>query len=211
MLTMKGSMIVGGSFGRFWGRFGVLASVHVWVVPVLSITALVGCVSSDTRQGNGEGPSPSFPSATGAVLAIQNGESTLNQCTRSVPQRVRGFWLPDSATIDSLEARLAPVLSTALRGAAPRGIEPSTAADFYRQYIGLVHSGGKRTVYVNGFHRQYVAARFHRAERTVSGDTLGWRTEPISVCDGGSRFFGVEYDPRSKQLGRIRFNGRVNR
>jgi hypothetical protein len=113
--------------------------------------------------------------------------------------------------IDSLELRLPSVLDRAVAGAAPKGIRPSTSADFYRQYLGIVHRGGRRSIYVNGFHEQYVAARSYRRNGDVASDTLMWRTEPISVCDGGSHFFGVEFDPQSNEFGRIEFNDRVNR
>ena len=55
--------------------------------------------------------------------------------------------------------------------------------------------GGRRTIYVNGFHRSILE---------VSRD---WQREPVRVCDGGRGFFGVEYDPQTRMLAKFFFNG----
>ena len=75
------------------------------------------------------------------------------------------------------------------------------ARDYYRQDGGLIVDG-KRIIYINGFHRAYLAWFGHDPERATQ-----WRTITVSVCDGWLEFFGAEYDPDTRQVYAIEFNG----
>ena len=59
--------------------------------------------------------------------------------------------------------------------------------------------GGRRIVYVNGFLPWNPFAE--------QGDTSDWRTSVTVVCDGGTDFFGVEYDPATREFRELHFNG----
>ena len=37
--------------------------------------------------------------------------------------------------------------------------------------------------------------------------TMSWRDEPVVIFDGGTGFFGVEYDPVLKSFSEFQFNG----
>jgi hypothetical protein len=122
---------------------------------------------------------------------------------------VRSFWTPAAGEILALEAKLQPVLQDALDRVSHRGEQPLRASDFYRQYVGIVHHNGRRAIYVNGFHGNF--AQFH-ARLTVPGmaiDTLDWRIEAVSACDGGRMFFGIEFDPARSRFSGLKFNRRA--
>jgi hypothetical protein len=63
-----------------------------------------------------------------------------------------------------------------------------------RQYIGLIRSG-QRFIYGNFF-----------PERDWD-EFRDWRTQPVTVCDGGPGFFGVEYDVSARRFTQFAYNG----
>jgi hypothetical protein len=40
-------------------------------------------------------------------------------------------------------------------------------------------------------------------------DIPQWRSMAVGVCDGGPQFFGVEFDPATKQITGLWFNGSI--
>ena len=117
-------------------------------------------------------------------------------CNRPGAGPADGTWAPDAATIRRLESVLGVELQAALDLSPERGGRARLAGDYYRQYAPLV-IGGKRIVYINGFHR-----------RTVDNNPkFSWKTTASQACDGGQLFFGTEYDVAGGRLSRIIFNG----
>jgi len=119
-------------------------------------------------------------------------------CSRDAPGR-SGYWAPDSETIASLEVALPPALQRALDQRIKEPAGRPGPGDYYRQYIGI-RKGRRQVVYINGFHRLHV-------ERLRSKFDESWRTRVVNVCDGGTMFFGAEYDPVTRQVENLRFNG----
>lgn len=147
--------------------------------------------------------------AMGTVLTPEAAPGVMDQCTRDTPRSVRSFWTPAAGQILALEAKLQPVLQDALDRVSRRGEQPLRASDFYRQYVGIVHQNGRRAIYVNGFHSNF--AQFH-ARLKVPGmaiDTLHWRAEAVPACDGGTMFFGIEFDPERNRFSGLKFNRRA--
>lgn len=178
--------------------------------PVLLCVVLLACEAARSSSPSGNKiAAHSVARGTGAIIPADRGRALLDQCTRTTPSRVSGYWTPSAAMIDSLEARLPAVLDPAITRAAPDGITPSNSSEYYRQYIGIERRGGLRTIYVNGFHQHYVRSRARPTDISRAVDTLSWRTVPVTVCDGGSHFFGVEYDHQSKKFTVVTFNDRV--
>ena len=80
--------------------------------------------------------------------------------------------------------------------------------------------GGRRIIYVNGFHKTQVAETrtFLTEHRNDSAalrnfpsafrDSDYWRGVATMVCDGGEYYFGVEYDPETHRFRNFSFNGR---
>jgi hypothetical protein len=118
-------------------------------------------------------------------------------CSRMGPGAIDSTWTPDASTIGRLEAALARTLQAALDEAARQAGRKSAAADYYRQYAGYVVKG-KRFVYVNGFLGSTVKS---------PAPAESWRTRASLACDGGTLFFGAEFDVQRGQIGNLVFNG----
>lgn len=147
-------------------------------VPALVVLA-AGCAAS---------PSPS-PDA--AILPEAAVPALLRQCSRASPRAGEGTWTPAWSDIAALEAALPAALRADSLGAplAARGAPEG----WRRQYVGLIRDG-RRIIYGNfGLDRG-------------AGDPA-WRTRPAVVCDGGSSFFGVEYDVAARRVVGLAFNG----
>jgi hypothetical protein len=118
--------------------------------------------------------------AVGGALQL----SALEQCSRWTPRAEETF-VPSEAEISRLEADLYKVRRLKARqccllGGRLRG----SPLDYAREYVGIV-VGGKRFIYVNAY--------------PAGG--------PSSVCDGGSAFWGVVYEPEAREFGDLAFNG----
>lgn len=180
--------------------------------------SLIGLISCESER---KAPELHGPERTGgsmhalhenaSVLPVSAGPRLLDQCSRATPKAIRGFWTPSDSLISELEDGIWEFLASAInRGAIRRN--RITLREDYRQYIGVVHWNGKRTIYVNGFNRDYLISlnrtrsEVARNHPTVSADTVKWRLVPIAVCDGGPSFWGLEYDPSSKRFSKFRIN-----
>lgn len=151
-----------------------------------SIVAVLLCLSSAacSRSGSSVGPDA-------VVLPQPAGLQILNQCSRNAPPVGQATWEPSAADIELLEAQLLPALKADPRSREIIGLNPPSG--WRRQYIGITHNG-ERTLYGNFFPKD-----------ALSGDR--WLTEPVSVCDGGPAFFGVEFDMATGRISRLEFNG----
>jgi len=120
------------------------------------------------------------------VLSPTNGAALLQQCSRSTPQDVDGFWKPSVAEISDMENRLVLFL---------KRTSPSILlSDFRRQYVGFSRAG-KRYIYGN-FYRASLPLR-------LKDETI----EPVIVCDGGQSFWGVVFSIDTKEFQEMAFNG----
>ncbi len=146
---------------------------------------------------------PDFRSDWAAVLPADYFPPNIyTWCSRDAPART-GYWAPDSETIGRLEVALAPALQQALEREIKDPTRRPATKEYYRQYIGL-RIRGRQVVYINGFHKDYLAL----AASTPPKMADSWKTRAVNACDGGWWFFGAEYDPATRQVTNIRFNGR---
>lgn len=131
-----------------------------------------------------------------AILPAEQGAALLHQCSRSTPS-AEEFWTPTPQ--DVLEAEKAlPHFMAHAKCHAP--LHP--VGEYLRQYVGIT-SGGRRMLYLNAVHADIVA------RMPGSGQFLDWRTTPIVVCDGGTAFWGVDYDVAARAFGKFACNGKV--
>lgn len=150
----------------------------------------------------GQSSTAQFRSDWGVVLPPDYWPANMYKwCSRDAPGR-SGYWAPDPDTVGGLEAVLAPALQRALEQQVRDPSRRPSANEYFRQYIGL-RIGRRQVVYINGFHKGYVESL--AARRPELADL--WRTRAVNVCDGGRSFFGAEYDPATRQVVNIRFNG----
>jgi hypothetical protein len=137
----------------------------------------------------------------GVLFPEQSAESLTHQCGRPMSGVVLDTWIPDAIMIANLEDALFPALQHALDRKAPSEPGRWLARDYYRQYGGLI-VGGKRIIYINGFHRTFLTWFGHAPELATD-----WRSIAVRVCDGWLQYFGAEYDPDTRHVYAIEFNG----
>jgi hypothetical protein len=138
-----------------------------------------------------------FSPQTRTVLSGDNAMALAHPCSRPAPGPVSAQWTPSADDLEQLEEPLQSMLIGQLV------ISGSTAApaDYYRQYAGFI-IGGRRVIYANGVNRSVIN------DDANAAPPIDWRTQAISVCDGGPVSFGAEYDADTRQLSKFAFNGR---
>src|SRR5438093_5016534 len=154
----------------------------------------------------------------GAVFPPASAGQLLRQCSRT-PTPIQGTWNPSPDQVRLLEGPLAVLLYRQLSALRlPDSLRPH-AGDYYREYAGVI-VGGRRIIYVNGFHKTQVAETRtllteHRNDsaalrnfRSAFRDSDYWRGVATVVCDGGEYYFGVEYDPETARFRNFSVNGR---
>ena len=145
---------------------------------------------------------PVFKSEWSAVLPPNPMPRGQFWCGRSSAPALTGYWRPDPEIIRDLEAALAPALQLALERAIDKPARRPAIGEYYRQYVGI-RAGGRRAVYINGFHKNHVESTL----RVQSQVPSWWLTHAVNVCDGGWSYFGAEYDPSTRKVRNITFNG----
>lgn len=136
---------------------------------------------------------------TGAIMPLATGPGLAAPC-RTRPANVTGFWSPTPGQIALLEARLPDAVNPLVR----RVEKDLGALAYYRQYIGLVHGDGRRTIYVNAFESGILS----RGAGPVP-DPAWWRTKPVDYCDGWLGFWSIEYDVKTGDFSGFAHNGRA--
>jgi hypothetical protein len=191
-------------------RLSSLAQFPERCVLIVSVTAAI-CASACTDAGSGKRVRSRFrvTPAAGIIMPPETGPAVIGQCTRAVPQHVTAYWTLERKDVDQLEYDLPELFA---RIARDLHNEPSVTDMYYRQYVGII-SEGRKLVYINGFRRSYVHPYLRLAD-TLSGkearrDSISWRNRPVSVCDGGTAFFGVVYDLNTRTFGPVQFNLRI--
>jgi hypothetical protein len=123
---------------------------------------------------------------SGVIFSGKNANALLTQCSRAAPEKVTAQWTPTSAQISILEALLPAFKRTLKQPDAPLEM-------FYRQYAGFI-AGGRKIIYVNFFPKE---------------TDPQWRSQAVVVCDGGDRFWGVEFEVVRSRFVKAAFNGVV--
>jgi len=127
--------------------------------------------------------------AHGVVLPVSVAPGVLNQCSRSTPGAPDGYWEPTEHDVQSLERQLPSYLKARAERSATRVLKQLPR--YKRQYAGFLR-GGRKTIYVNFF---------------IAESAEPWRTKVVLVCDGGTGFWGVEFDLGSQTFSHIAYNG----
>jgi hypothetical protein len=134
-----------------------------------------------------------FPSGKRFVLALANGAELFQQCSRDAPRGVTDFWAPTEAELDQLEADLIKELDARTGGLGMRnGEQPPRGFEYHRQYVGFVRNGTR-----------YIYGNFY-----PGGDLARYEhTRAVTICDGGSAWWGVVYIPAFRRFREFSFNG----
>lgn len=122
------------------------------------------------------------------ILPPSMATELLTQCSREAPSASEGTWLPSRADIEALEAALSVTLTSIQYEDSSR-----FPTGWRRQYVGILEDG-ERVIYGNFF--------------PISTSGLPHDPhKPVVVCDGGPKYFGVEYDVKARHIMHIAFNG----
>lgn len=199
--------------GHTVGNVGINRLLRALFGGISVALVLVSCGRIDdtnVRSSNASEDTRLVMTSYGAVLPATAGKKLLTQCSRSTPSALK-FWNPSLNDVSDLEKRL-PSFLDSVSSQRP-GMREGIRDDRYlRQYVGIIRWNGKRLIYINAFDRRYadVLNRSRLQAGQASGrahvDTLKWRHHPISVCDGGQMFFGLEYDPAAGTFAHFRTN-----
>lgn len=122
------------------------------------------------------------------VLPPSQAQALNHLCSRSVTPEVDRGWELTASDVAALEARLRDVSKMRSR----TQVSISDPFHYDRQYFGIV-AGGKHLIYVNAF--------------SPDAGTKYWRTRLVDVCDGGSSFWGVVFDPVAGNFSDLETNG----
>jgi len=155
---------------------------------LLAAIALTGCVS--------------MPRASERMALIDPamGAALTRPCSRPGPENAERFFVPTPSQITATETATMRLLgerageyamSVGNAATEPTPFDwPNDPSLYTRQYVGY-YENGRPMIYGD-----FIPAGF--------GADL---TKPVKMCDGGFRFFGVEYDLESRSVRRIAFDG----
>ena len=123
-----------------------------------------------------------------APFVVLNG--AVHLCSRRGP-KVDGHWEATEQQIVSLESNLKRISS--LRPQNWREMSITHPENCCRQYVPVIVSG-RKLIYVNAF---------------CGIEGPGWRTDFVTICDGGESVWGVLYDPTTEEFSELEINGRA--
>jgi len=122
-----------------------------------------------------------LPAGGRITMSMEYAVPFLKPCSRRGPGDVQGFWVPTDAQLNALEPKLIAFL-TSLE--SDEALPPSTT--YHRQYLGFVKHG-----------RRYIYGSFYPGQGKMATRE---RDNPVRVCDGGSAYWGVVYDPETGEF-----------
>jgi hypothetical protein len=128
-----------------------------------------------------------------AILPVSEARAAIDQCSRTAPEHVTTFWLPTPSQVEAAQRALPAYLRTTGEKITRRKI---VLREFFRQYVGVVVRG-KRLMYLNAF----------PAPAPRSADARDAQVKAYVVCDGGSSFWGAEFDPATNTFNHFDWNG----
>ena len=142
---------------------------------------------------------PRLDPAKGVIFPASQADNLLHQCSRDVLGKVDGSWVPTEEQIHALEVGLPAVLGRA------NGGHHAKLGDTFRQYVGISKSG-RKVIYVNAF-PHWIFEEEARDQSFTHVAPRDWKRDAMVICDGGSDFFGVEFDPSTGGFSDFAFNG----
>lgn len=126
------------------------------------------------------------------VLSGQEAKNIVNQCSRTSPQDITDFWIPDEKVIASIESNLEIIEQLDPELCCFSNVRISNVQNYFRQYVGILYEG-HRLIYINAFLGPH--------------SPKNWQTEAVIACDGGTSFWGVIFDPETGQFSQLAING----
>jgi hypothetical protein len=132
-----------------------------------------------------------FPERS-TVLSEDEAQRALRPCSRPGPSEVKDKWPVSKTVVEQLELDLPRLARLKSRECCFLGARVRDPGSYFRQYVGVVVDG-RKLVYINAFR-----SNSHHPN---------WQRSAVSVCDGGSDYWGALYDPVTRRFSRLAFNG----
>jgi hypothetical protein len=104
-----------------------------------------------------------------------------------------GGWQPTDADIADANSALSQVSDLTAENWKNSRIRIDHPETYFRQYVPMLRDG-KNFLWLNAF--------------CDKGSLVHWRTEVVSVDDGGTCFWQARFDPATKTYSHLRINGR---
>ncbi|MCO6512674.1 MAG: hypothetical protein J5I65_17970 [Aridibacter famidurans] len=165
----------------------------------LTIALLVAaCTTWSTSSSIDASPTPYPKRERTTVLKGEQAEALLEQCSRPAPSKIEGTWLPSDAEIAEMESRLNEIRKLKV-SYLPEIAKELKIEESHLQYAGIIVEG-RKLIYINAFPIGY-------SDTLKNITDIDWRQHAVEVCDGGSAFWGVEYDPAKKEFFNLHVNG----
>lgn len=135
------------------------------------------------------------------IISANNGLIMMNQCSRSTPENINGFFELAKNDVEQLEENFKNVYSLKSTKCCYAKKKIQNLENFAFQYIGVMIKNEKY-IYIN-------ALRFSNSDEVDESKSFfkNWKTLPINVCDGGSSYWGVLYHIKRKKFIQFSING----
>jgi hypothetical protein len=123
-----------------------------------------------TAMAAGRSPSP-------FALKLKAFQSGFRNCSRPTPSGMTSFWQVNEGDVKTIDQALMQYLD--LTAITKRLSKPPSA--YGRQYLGF-NRGTRRFIYINAYVKAPKSAK----------------STFVRACDGGNKFWGIEYDLQQK-------------
>lgn len=145
------------------------------------------------------------PKERTAIFSQERAPNLLRLCLKP-PEGVTAFWTPNDEDLTGIEDHLEEYLAAVWAGSRNVRKEMPEWKSYYRQVGGIVKNGEK-LLFISYSWAPWMKDPQIEAKRKKEAEMNGrrydpdwWKTEIISVYDGGSGVFRVIYDPKKKQF-----------
>jgi len=139
-----------------------------------------------------------FKPSFSTTIEASKASKLLNQCSRSTPKNIKGFWTPTQNDIEILESNFGNITKITSKECCFVNAKVDSLQNFAFQYVGVVVNG-KKLIYINAFPLEDIV-RFKQVNYDPS-------KMPVVACDGSSYYWGALFDPQTKQFSSLAFNG----
>jgi hypothetical protein len=162
---------------------------HAVLQSVRAVTRSYAVEVAQNSPSLQESPSSSKSPTVLYVLLSGHEKAVSKLCSRQGP-KVDGGWKATEQDIATLESNLKRIALLRSAGIL-KGIRIAHPENCYRQYIPIIVAG-RKLIYVNAFCGIRVS---------------DWRTQFVTICDGGESVWGVLCDPTSGEFSDLEVNG----
>ena len=131
------------------------------------------------------------------TISVEEAPNLLKQCSRSVPEKIKGYFELKNEDIEKLESDFKKVLDLKPEGCCYSGKIRGLNNHGY-QYAGLVINN-KKYIYINAFYID--------SEEELERYKKDWKFRPVIICDGGEFYWGVLYDIENGTFSQLSMNG----